>query len=701
MRSFSGRVAVESDTPDSPTARVLSDLAPSQTVEALARHRLIWEGPLQILHSFAQVNREICRRLVERGHELSLWPDDNSLRSHAEIVLPPVLTNCLRRPLSGPPTAHVRHQWPPHFDLPSAGHWVVIQPWEFGSLPRCWIRPFAEDVDEVWVPTHFVRDCFLRSGVPADRVHVVPNGVDPGRFHPRIAPLPLRTRKRFKFLFVGGTIYRKGIDLLLEAYTRVFTNEDDVCLVIKDMGVGTFYSGQTAGKKIYELQARPRAPEIEYLTCPIGEDEMAGLYTACDCLVHPYRGEGFGLPITEAMACGLPVIVTGYGAALDFCSETTAYLLPAREKYFPKKRACNLETVDTPWFAEPDSEALHQLLEYTAAHPEQGREKGRAAAESIKSAFTWDHTLAVIEARLEALDRSSPHRPAKLVVNTRNTPASEDAHGKTFSERQPMTTHAPRCVILVPTGGASDPPCEDGLRELERRGYPVWRVGGFPQIDVARNQMATDALCRGFDELMWIDTNVVFDPNDVEKLRSHNLPLVCGLYAKESRREFACAFFSETRELPFGSNGKLMEILFCGFGFVLTRRGVYEMMQQHMQLPVCNLRFGSPLVPFFAPLVLNDEEGAWYLTEDYAFCARARNCGFRVMADTTIRLWHAGAYRFGWEDADGAKERFADYTYHLSAKSPPKIPVPGPAVPSGPLPGEVRVYTPDHLPPGQ
>jgi hypothetical protein len=66
-----------------------------------------------------------------------------------------------------------------------------------------------------------------------------------------------------------------------------------------------------------------------------------------------------------------------------------------------------------------------------------------------------------------------------------------------------------RCVILVPIGGVIDPGCEDALRELARRGYPVWRVHGYSAIDAARNQMASDALAQGFDELMWIDSDIV------------------------------------------------------------------------------------------------------------------------------------------------------------------------------------------------
>ena len=60
--------------------------------------------------------------------------------------------------------------------------------------------------------------------------------------------------------------------------------------------------------------------------------------------------------------------------------------------------------------------------------------------------------------------------------------------------------------------GFIHPPCEDALRELERRGYEVRRVGGYAAIDQARNQLATDALLDGFEETMWIDADLGFDP---------------------------------------------------------------------------------------------------------------------------------------------------------------------------------------------
>jgi hypothetical protein len=224
----------------------------------------------------------------------------------------------------------------------------------------------------------------------------------------------------------------------------------------------------------------------------------------------------------------------------------------------------------------------------------------------------------------------------------------------------------PECVVLVPVGGSIDPGCEAGLRVLEQRGYQVRRVRGFSQIDVGRSQLATDALRDGFQELFWIDSDVVFDPNDVERLRSHQLPFSCGIYAKKSRREFACSFLPDTKQVIFGANGSLTEILYAGFGFVHTHRSLYETIRQNCNLPECNAQFGSVLHPYFMPFPLPHGSGYWYLGEDYAFCERARQCGCKIMLDTQIRLWHVGSYSFGWEDAGTDKERFGTYTFNLN-----------------------------------
>ncbi|TAK32241.1 MAG: glycosyltransferase [Chloroflexota bacterium] len=372
-----------------------------------------WEGSQFVYHSLALVNRELCIRLAQDADvDLAILPyEPHEFGPEADPRFRHIAER-LSRALSRPAEIHVRHQWPPKLTAPQEGRWVMVQPWEYGSIPKLWIETMRDLVDDVWVPTSYVRDCYLRSGMPADRVHVVPNGVDVSRFNPDARRLPLKTKKRFKFLFVGATIWRKGFDLLLEAYTSTFTAQDDVCLVVKDMGAKSFYKGQTAEKILAQHQSLSHAPEIEYIDRALTDEELPGLFTACDCLVHPYRGEGFGLPIAEAMACGLPVIVTGYGAALDFCTSETAYLIPAREVRDQVKRVADLETVDNPWWGEPDLPALKRLLTQVVRAPLEAKQRGRNANTLIRADFTWERASQVVKERLDALCRQPIRRLA-------------------------------------------------------------------------------------------------------------------------------------------------------------------------------------------------------------------------------------------------------------------------------------------------
>lgn len=226
------------------------------------------------------------------------------------------------------------------------------------------------------------------------------------------------------------------------------------------------------------------------------------------------------------------------------------------------------------------------------------------------------------------------------------------------------------CVVLVPHTGSIQPECDDALKELERRGYPVRRAGGFSAIDQGRNQLATDALNDGFKETLWIDSDIGFHPDSVERLRSHGLPIACGIYPKKGPQGLACHVGPGKAAILFGRRGGLVEITYAGAGFLHVRRDVYFTIQGQLGLPVCNEGFGRPMIPFFQPLVRPHENGHWYLAEDFAFCERARQCGYVIRADTTIRLWHIGSYRYGWEDAGIPRERFGDFTLNLGP--PPK-----------------------------
>jgi hypothetical protein len=243
-----------------------------------------------------------------------------------------------------------------------------------------------------------------------------------------------------------------------------------------------------------------------------------------------------------------------------------------------------------------------------------------------------------------------------------------------------MANENAKCVILVPAFGQPVAKCDAGLRQLEKRGYPVRRVGGFSAVDQGRNQMASDAFHDGFAETMWIDTDIGFDADAVERLRSHKSPIVAGLYPQPAARSLACELLPKTKTVVFGEDGGLMEIKYAAAGFLYVRREAYETIRDELKLPLCNTRFGRGCWPFFQPYWVEEENLGFgvrdsenvetkvrhrYLTEDFAFCERARQAGLKVMADTTIRLWRVGSYGFGWEDAGGDPERFDTYHFHV------------------------------------
>ncbi len=215
-----------------------------------------------------------------------------------------------------------------------------------------------------------------------------------------------------------------------------------------------------------------------------------------------------------------------------------------------------------------------------------------------------------------------------------------------------------RCVVIVPVAAHTEPECERGLVGLEERGYVVRRKPCHVAIDLGRSQMASEALADGFEELMWIDADIGFDPADVDRLREHGASFVCGIYPKRGTPELACRSLPETKEFVFGPTGGLTPLLYCGFGFCLVRKEVFEDVRVKEGLPTCGVKTPKPFVPWFMPFVIENEGDAWYLAEDYAFCERARRAGHPVLADTRIRLQHIGRYGYSWEDAMGPRDRF-------------------------------------------
>lgn len=396
-------------TPQSTAVPVAAQTTTTAAQTPVPALNLIWEGSQFVAHSLALINREHCYNVIRSGvADVTIVPyelDEFSVQGNQKFE--ELQQHDIRYKGDVPPEnkrlpyVWVRHQWPPKFDVPQGARWIVMQPWEFSTLRKDFVEAFRQ-ADEVWTPSTWVRDVFVESGLDFDKVQVVPNGVNPQLFTPYGAKAELPTTKRFKLLFVGGTIFRKGIDVLLQAYAEQFTAEDDVCLVIKDMGGTSFYRGQTAQQTVEEFQKRPNAPEIVYIDRAMTEEEIAALYRACDVFVSPYRGEGFSLPTLEAMACSLPVIVTAGGATDDFVDEEVGWLISAA----PRSLGTSIdghELTGEAFVLEPDGMVFGLLLRHAYDFPAEAAQKGCAGSLRARTQWTWNRATLKMLSRLDVL----------------------------------------------------------------------------------------------------------------------------------------------------------------------------------------------------------------------------------------------------------------------------------------------------------
>ena len=369
---------------------------------------IVWEGSQLVSHSLALVNREFCLQLIDAGYEVSIIPfEKDNIESKADPRFKKIVQR-INKPLSGEADVHFRQQWPPDFNPPGQGHWVTMQPWEYGRLPVSWIEPMTNLVDELWVYSRHVLKTYIASGIPSDRVHVIPLGVNVDQFHPEVQKRSMESSKKFRFLFVGGGLWRKGVDLLLDAYRGAFRSCDDVVLIIKDLPQQEFYIDQGVGKIIREIQKDPNAPEILHMQTVLEPGELPGFYTACDCLVHPYRAEGFGLPVLEAMACGVAVITTAGGSTDDFCSPDQVFTIPSRRREFKPK---DIELAGgAGWVLEPDINALQAHMREVFEKNSAAKERALRVSEHVRSHYGWENAAEKLIARIHMLTKQPIRR---------------------------------------------------------------------------------------------------------------------------------------------------------------------------------------------------------------------------------------------------------------------------------------------------
>jgi glycosyltransferase involved in cell wall biosynthesis len=261
---------------------------------------------------------------------------------------------------------------------------------ETDRLPAAWVEQ-ANQMDEVWTPTAWGAEVFRASGITRPVV-IVPLGVDLATF----APAPPRTRLVERTIFVSVFEWgrRKGVDLLLKAYRAAFKPDDAVLLILK------IDNRAPASNPFQELAAwlpSPAPPVGIMYNQRLSPQRMAELYQGADCFVLPTRGEGWCMPALEAMACGLPAIVTAWSGPTAFLTTQNGYPLPITG--LEPTSSSNPYYRDAQW-ATPDMDALVELLRTVHARRDDARRCGAQAAIDAR-AWGWERAVQVVIKRLD------------------------------------------------------------------------------------------------------------------------------------------------------------------------------------------------------------------------------------------------------------------------------------------------------------
>jgi len=187
-----------------------------------------------------------------------------------------------------------------------------------------------EEADVLAVPSAFVLRTFEERGVPARKLALVPWGVHPVEGADRGAPDATAVRddeaepQKLRILFVGSVGLRKGVAYLLAAFERLETPATLRLVGPVDRGFVKALGGLPEG--------------VEAVGTKTGE-ALAAEFRAADVFVLPSVEDGYGVVTTEAMAAGLPVIVSANCGSADAVREgENGYVVPARDVELLRER---------------------------------------------------------------------------------------------------------------------------------------------------------------------------------------------------------------------------------------------------------------------------------------------------------------------------------------------------------------------------
>jgi FkbM family methyltransferase len=343
---------------------------------------------------------------------------------------------------------------------------TVHLPWEEGLMPGDMVDTINANYDAVLTPTTAAKKAITDSGVTLP-VRVIGYPAMFAGFRAiaraRTAAAVAGIKSEVVFLNVSSCFPRKGIDVLIDAYTDAFTADDRVRLIIK--GFPNPHNNVASLIKNRNRLSTNAAP-ITFLNCDMSRDDLLALYRQADVVVLPTRGEGLNIPAAETLAAGLRLIVTGAGGHMDFVDAQSARLLD----YSFSQSKSHLATLNSVWF-EPSRPDLVKALRETFAEILTQRASGLIPDDRWPNVSAWFDEEAFsrrLEATTTALLSRPQERQARIAwVSTFNVKCGIAEYSRNLISSLSVDNITVLCDDRAPEGKT-----KEGHAIV-----PAWRIG--------------------------------------------------------------------------------------------------------------------------------------------------------------------------------------------------------------------------------
>jgi glycosyltransferase involved in cell wall biosynthesis len=288
---------------------------------------------------------------------------------------------------------------------------------------------FTRDGNLIVTSTDWSRTRIIDYGFAAEKVVVIPLGVDAATFRPATPIERAISRANLGiaddetvFLNIGVAVWNKGVDALLLAFARLRGQGRRVRLILKDQrdvyGVSVEQTVRNAGEQCPLLLHAETMAAISIIPGNLDREQLRLLYGIADAYVSPYRAEGFNLPVLEAIACATPVIVTRGGATDDFCTDEVAFRIGGHAGCHE-----NASTGLVGRFIEPDADELLAAMDWVATGRRLDAARCAEARTRILRDFSWPRAArelaALVSGQPAAARAPAPQATAPVTVRTR------------------------------------------------------------------------------------------------------------------------------------------------------------------------------------------------------------------------------------------------------------------------------------------